>query len=598
MEDLPTETSSGAPQADEAPDGPAAPDRVASFAANHDDDLRRRWILPVAIVPLVALLLLVIGWAVDANAGVVPRNVRLAGRDISGLGEDELAGRIGEIAQDFESMPVEITVDDTTYSITAGELGLTVDEAGTATAALEKDDSTFVLLRPFTWARSLLFERATSLRFHVNQEQVAATVVELEGTDRTAPTEPTVELVDGRFDVLAGSDGDGIDPQEVVRQLPAAAQVATDDGDDTISLRVSRGPIPPLGSVEAARNAADAAEALVAEPVEIRTVGGNRTISSDEVRSWVALASRPDGTVIVTFDQPKVAAGLRRAFEDVEGHPVNASFTLENGTPVIIPDQPGKVCCGDGTGTQILTALESGSRSVELPLVDGPAPFTTASAERYGIVQAVGGNNAWRGGAPTTAEAGFTTYHDPTGARITNIHRIADLVRGVVIAPGASFSINDHVGKRTAENGFVTAGAISNGEHVDEIGGGISQFATTTFNAAYFAGLPIDVYQAHSEYFSRYPRGREATMGFPAPDLRFTNDTPYGIMIWTSYTQTSLTVTLYSTPYANAAQTGIAEGTSGKCTTVKTTRTITYPDGRTAQDDFRARYRPPGSTTC
>ena len=92
------------------------------------------------------------------------------------------------------------------------------------------------------------------------------------------------------------------------------------------------------------------------------------------------------------------------------------------------------------------------------------------------------------------------------------------------------------MGERTPEKGFVTAGAIRDGKHVDEVGGGVSQFATTMFNAAYFAGLQIDESQAHSEYFDRYPRGREATMGFPAPDLRFTNNTPYGIMIWTSYT--------------------------------------------------------------
>src|SRR5690606_31908755 len=112
--------------------------------------------------------------------------------------------------------------------------------------------------------------------------------------------------------------------------------------------------------------------------------------------------------------------------------------------------------------------------AVELELVEGQAAFTTADAEAYQIVGPVGGNNAWRSGAATTAGPGFTTYHGPTGARIINIHRIADLVRGVVIPPGGSFSVNDHVGRRTAENGFVAAGAIANGQHVDEIGGGIS----------------------------------------------------------------------------------------------------------------------------
>ena len=175
---------------------------------------------------------------------------------------------------------------------------------------------------------------------------------------------------------------------------------------------------------------------------------------------------------------------------------------------------------------------------------------------------------------------------------------MADLVRGAVIPPGGSFSINGHVGERTAEKGFVGAGAIRDGKHVTEIGGGVSQFATTMFNAVYFAGLQIDASQAHSEYFDRYPRGREATMGFPAPDLAFTNNTPYGIMIWTSYTDTSLTVTLYSTPHARGEQTAIVEGRSGNCAIVTTTRTITYPDGKTATDKFRATYRPGEGQRC
>ena len=121
---------------------------------------------------------------------------------------------------------------------------------------------------------------------------------------------------------------------------------------------------------------------------------------------------------------------------------------------------------------------------------------------------------------------------------------------------------------------------------MEEVGGGVSQFATTLFNAAYHAGLPIPVYQAHSEHFSRYPRGREATMGFPHPDLQWTNDTPYGILVWTSYTDTSITVTLYSTQHAFGQQTGQSEARSGAhCTTVTTQRTITYPDGTTGCGD-------------
>jgi vancomycin resistance protein YoaR len=489
-------------------------------------------------------------------------------------------------------------VGDTTYTTTAGEIGLEVDKDRTTEAALDVGRGTPFPLRPFEWARSLFATRNAPVHVQVNPDQVTATVIDLEGEKRSLPVEPTVELVDGTFHVVPGVDGTGLDPEAVAELLSRSAERAVANAAEVVHIDAEQTPIAPLGSEAAAEEAAADAEALVDEPIEVGTARGVRTISSDQLRQWVRLQSNPDGTVVVSFDGGAAAADLRRAFADVEGHPIDASFTLEGGVPVIRPDQPGLVCCDGDPSAAILNSLQSGDRSVEVSLVEGAAGFTTADAEAYGITQPVGGNHAWRDGAPTTAGPGFTTYHAPSGARITNIHRIADLVRGVVIAPGASFSINDHVGRRTAENGFVSAGAISNGEHVDEIGGGISQFATTTINAAYFAGLQIDEYQAHSEYFSRYPRGREATMGFPAPDLVFTNNTPYGIMIWTSYTQSSLTVTLYSTPYGTAEQTASVDGTAGRCTTVTTTRTTTYPDGHQEQDKFTARYRPSGSTTC
>ena len=44
----------------------------------------------------------------------------------------------------------------------------------------------------------------------------------------------------------------------------------------------------------------------------------------------------------------------------------------------------------------ILAALQDGTRTVELQLTDGPASFTAAEAQAYGIKQPVGGNHAWR----------------------------------------------------------------------------------------------------------------------------------------------------------------------------------------------------------
>lgn len=587
MHEQPTQLEADARELPDLPDdGPA---HLAPGAG------RRRWVLPVLLTPVVLFLLAVVAWAVDTSSGGVARNVSVAGQDVSGLSESALRTRLDDLARQFETTPVEVVAGDRTYRTVARDIGLQLDVDRTARAVLDVDGDTFVLLQPLDWMRSFFAEREAEVRFRVSGDQVTRATVALEGDDRVLPTEPSLELVDGSFAVVPSVPGEGIDPEEVAARLPAAAS-AVPFG-ETVRMEVDVHPIPPQLSDEAAREAAARADALVTGPLEVRTPAGERSLEPDQVRSWVRLV-HDEGSARLVLDPEIVTPALRSAFTDIEGAPVDAGFTVEGGRPVVIPDRPGLVCCADDAPERILEALESGSSSVALDLVEGQATFTTADAEAYGIVEPVGGHHAWRDGQPTTAGPGFTTYHAPSGARVTNIHRIADIVRGAVIPPGGTFSVNGYVGRRTAEKGFVAAGAIRNGQHVDEIGGGISQFATTLFNAAYFAGLDIPEYQAHSEYFSRYPYGREATMGYPQPDLKITNNTPYGILIWTSYTDSSLTVTLYSTQHITAEQTGITESMSGRCKVVTTTRTRTWPDGRTEQDTFRARYRPGEGQGC
>ena len=100
-----------------------------------------------------------------------------------------------------------------------------------------------------------------------------------------------------------------------------------------------------------------------------------------------------------------------------------------------------------------------------------------------------------------------------------------------MLKPGETFSLNDTVGERTRENGFTEGFIISNGIFKEDLGGGVSQMATTTFNAMFFAGLKDVEHKPHSFYIDRYPVGREATVAWGSVDLRFRNDTPYGVLI-------------------------------------------------------------------
>ena len=91
----------------------------------------------------------------------------------------------------------------------------------------------------------------------------------------------------------------------------------------------------------------------------------------------------------------------------------------------------------------------------------------------------------------------------------------------------------------------------------DAVGGGVSQLSTTLFNAVFFGGYQDVTHTVHSLYLSRYPLGREATLNYPSIDNKFKNDTKNGVLIQTSFTSTSVTVSLYGD---NEGRTVRAEG--------------------------------------
>ncbi|MDQ2650160.1 MAG: VanW family protein [Actinomycetota bacterium] len=544
--------------------------------------------LPSIIVPAVILVVLIIAWAVDTSSGEVARNVAIGGRAVGGSSESELAAEVRDAASDFADTAIEIHTEDRSYETTAGAIGLMVDEDRTAANAKDIDSDTFVLFRPFAWLASLVADRDAAVAYQVNGDKVTSTVLALEGDDRVPPTEPTVELVDGVFKVVPGKEGSGIDPADVAKALPRAAK-ATSLG-EPIRIEVDTVALPPLGTPAEAEEAAAGAEALVNEPITLTTSAGNREISSDTLRTWVTLSTNPDGSVVVDLDPGRVDPALKGAFANIAGGPKDATFTIQDGKPVVVPEQPGRVCCGEGSAAKIMESLRAGTRTIALDLVDGGAPsFTAAQAAELGIVEEIG--------SPTVF--GPTTEHKCCESRVTNIHRIADLVRGVVIKPGDTFSVNDHVGRRTRANGFTDGGAISGGVFVTGIGGGISQFATTLFNAALYAGLDFGEYQSHSIYISRYPKGHEATLSYPHPDLQIKNTTPYGVLIWPTYTDTSITVHLYSTKHFSSVTVGEpTPSAAGNCTRWTTPRHRVYPDGRTKDDTVFARYRPAEGVNC
>jgi hypothetical protein len=590
----------GAEQVDEREAGGPGPSWAGILRVARGLGDRPRLVILAAAVPVLAVVLIASGWAIDSAmlSGQVMRNVEVAGRPVGGQSEASLPDVIDRIAEDVPSRQVRIVEGDRTYETTAGDIGLTLDRDATAAAALDVGRRDAVLARPFSWLGSFFDPRQVPVRYTVSEGAVALKLAELQGDDALAPAEPTIVYDENTQQLAArpGRIGVGIDAQQVATALADAAERAASG---PIEITAQRTEVAPRFTDEEAVELAVEANEMTAGGLTLAVEQTSVRVEAHQLREWIGRAPPSDGFDLA-IDGTAVAQDLPTLVGALPGAPRNATVTLgSGGNPDVRPASRGLTCCADDSAERIWDALQAGEPTVRLTAQEADPEITTDEARQWRIARPVGGSRAWQDGAEVPGPApGFTTYHQPGESRVVNIHRIADLVRGAVIPPGGTFSVNERVGERTTDNGFVEAGAISNGQHVSEVGGGVSQFATTTFNAAYFAGLDIVESQAHSEYFDRYPRGREATMGYPNPDLVIENNTPYGVLIWTSYTDTSLTVTMYSTPYAGAEQTAIGESRSGQCTNVETTRTRTYPDGRRETDTFRATYRPGAGIDC
>ena len=125
----------------------------------------------------------------------------------------------------------------------------------------------------------------------------------------------------------------------------------------------------------------------------------------------------------------------------------------------------------------------------------------------------------------------FSTPYNCCEPRVTNIQQAAETLDGMIIEPGWAFSLNDALGPRTAERGYVEAPEILGGKLEEGFGGGVSQVSTTLYNAAFFAGMEILDHTPHQFWISRYPEGREATLSYGDIDLVFRNDWDAGVLI-------------------------------------------------------------------
>jgi vancomycin resistance protein YoaR len=268
----------------------------------------------------------------------------------------------------------------------------------------------------------------------------------------------------------------------------------------------------------------------VAAPVTI-TVGANSfTLQPRAIARGLVFRADNAGRLTPTIDADALRAAAPAEFAAVEAAPASAVIGR-----TVVATTAGSGVDMTKLGRDLLAVLpKPAPRHVSATLARREGDRADADLAVLGVQERV---------------STFTTYF--TGGsgspRSQNIVTVARAVDGAIVRPGATFSLNGHTGERTYAKGYRNAPVIVGGNLELGIAGGASQFTTTLFNAAYYAGLQDVEHKPHSFYFTRYPAVIESTIFYPTLDLKFRNTTPYAILIDTSSTARSVTVSMWST---------------------------------------------------
>jgi vancomycin resistance protein YoaR len=543
----------------------------------------------IVLSALLGLLLLTLAVLWTVQRGAVLPNTSVVGVDVSGMSPEEVREALAPTVAAREGDVVTFSFEDETYSVAPSDVGYRIDLDTTVEVALSRG-RTGLPGDALERVRSLRTHRDLPLAERDDEDRIAAWVEEVAGKvdrDRSpGSVEADPDTLEVRVEYPHGSAT--VRQDETVEALRTAL---VQEGHVELELPVATTPQNvPDEDVDAV---ADQVRRAIDAPLVLRASGTSLTLEPATIARLIDVNERrvgaadDDETALATVELTVTVERLEEVLGDTvdrfDRAPQDARYVLGR-TPPTTFDDPGSTTFRpvaaaaevepsvDGiafdppaAATQLTELLRQGAREAELRVEVVEPELPTSRAEQL---------------RPTHLLGTFTTYYQAGQVRNANIQRLADVIDGAQVPPGGQFSINAISGERRCDKGYEPAGTIVRGELVDTCGGGVSQFGTTTFNAAFFAGVQLDQWKAHSWYISRYPMGREATLSYPELDVRFTNTTDAVIVVKTSHTDTSVTVSIYGQPIADAVSATHGEPTNRTQPETQTRTTDELPCGR------------------
>jgi vancomycin resistance protein YoaR len=511
-------TSAAPPAGGAPPEGPAGSplDGLAGDGAPSRAPKVALW----AGVGLVVVAGLYVGaqWAV---AGTVPKGTSVAGVEVGGMDSAAAVAALDDGLGPRAAEPVTVQAGEASSTVDPAEAGLSFDADATV------EGLTGFSLNPAHLWEHLVGGDAVPPVVDVERATLTETLSGLEESLRVEPVDGTVGFSKG---------------EAVATDAVAGSSVLVDDSVDAVAdaWLVTSGPVDlPTETVEPAVTQAETdaalveAEQVVSGPVEVE-VGDQSAELGPKVLAKATSYKNTDGTLAARFDGERLVDAVVNRTDDLLTEPDDAHFVFRDGKPVVEGGEQGTTLDPDATADAVGKAAVGDDRTTRLELTERDPEHTAEALEGMGVKEVV---------------SEFSTPLTSEPIRTKNLERGAELVTGTLVAPGETFSLLDTLSPIDEANGFLAAGVVSNGVHTDAVGGGLSQMATTTYNAGFFAGFDDAGHRPHSYWFSRYPAGREATIYVGSIDMQFTNDTPYGAVMQSWVSGGELHVQIWSTKY-------------------------------------------------
>ncbi|MEE2032737.1 VanW family protein [Rhodococcus sp. CC-R104] len=495
---------------------------------------------------IVAVLALLYGVDLALSSGKVPRGVTVAGIEIGGEPVDEAEAILRDELGARLNAPVAVAAGDTSGEIVPSQAGLDVDWDATLGRVGSQP------LNPFTRVGSFFGNDEIGVVSTRDDAALAGAITRVTAAAAYEPREGNIVFEAGTPVPVTPQPGQRVD-------LAGAVDVFAERwpfGD--VSL--------PVESVDVTvtREGLDRALAEVAVPAVSAdvTVRGNdgtvATLAREQVGAVLSFVPDGSGGLEPQYHPEAAIEILRPQLAATETEPKNAQIVLQGGRPTVVPGVRGELVDWDPTLAplpQLLSA--SGERSVDAIYRSADPELTTEAAEKLGIREVIG----------EFTSGGFEY------ASGVNIRLAASEINGALVKPGETFSLNGYTGPRGTAQGYVESGIIDAGRPGKAVGGGISQLATTLYNASYFAGMEDVEHTEHSYYISRYPAAREATVFEGAIDLKFRNPFETGVLIQAIGTNSDITVRIWGTKTVDV------QSITGQRTAFTSPNTITLPAG-------------------